>query len=790
MRMRLPQLVIVASISTIAAAIAFAPAASQPGPVEEPIAYIGHGAMFDRHGKELEVTLEFVAKAQSWYRRQLELALPEKDRAALPQLETRLKAGLALDGADKLMADQQVLSWMVARIPRARGLARVPGKLALLERKLRQLTKDRIGPKLDERLKLLDPELKRKPDVVFLATINKGELYNKECADASVPIPPPINQMASASQPFGWTSQGFIPRDQQFIVGSPAEVRTYEDGNGVCVALPRYDETDGDPTTNETSVAKLDGVICLSKVSAKTCFWDNTNDANPLGFDIPAGTVVPIGFAGSGGGLYQAGGAEIEFKLGGVCTDCHAGENPFVVHPEADIGGGLLFGELDWRSPQRYIPIVGGSWPQNLQSHSLATVPTGCKTCHTQTGTGGRLPHLYLSEDPRGPGDTFDSLTWDRDGLDGYCNTVLRQAVGNNAAQSGLFAAPATMPQGSEGSMTSTSASSPLNATTHPLVSFRAFCGQPRSAGPSNRGDPHLITTDGTSYDFQAAGEFVALRNSANGFELQTRQTPVTTTFTPGANPYTGLASCVSLNTAIAARLGKRRISYQSPAKGSATGRPLAMELRIDGVLTTLLAVGISLGGGNRIDPLASGDGIRLTGDDGTKVAVTPNFWSSQGYWYLNVEVEDTTAREGTMGTILPSNWLPLAPNGQSFGVAPATLGDRHVLLNQKFADAWRVRPRRSLFDYSLGTSTAAFTDVNWPSPPGGSCTSTTIGIGGAVPQVPPLERKVKAAIAERLCQRLRDPKAREECSFDVQVMGDNRVLTGYSRSLLERGAL
>jgi hypothetical protein len=779
------RLALLVSAAGLATALAISPLSSQPIPSREPIAYIGHGAFFDREGKEIAPTPEFIALAQAWYRQALAPRLTVEDQRALPVLEKRLMMGVKEKSIDALAVQQQVLNWMIPRLPMDKALVRVPGKLRLLDRRLTQLVGERLDPALLERFKALD--FKPKPGgVVFLATNKKGQPYLDECDAAGVPIPPPINRMFNPATPAvkGWTSQGFIPRSQQFIVGTPAEVRTFVDSSGVCVALPRYYDTDGNPATDETATAQLDGVICLSKINGNTCFWDNSNSANPGGFDIPAGTIVPIGVPTVAGGLYQAGGAELEFAGGGVCTDCHSGENPYIVHPEADLGGGLLFGDLDWKSPQRYTPFVGPSWPQNLQSHSFATVPAECKSCHTQAGAG-RLPHLYLSEDPQqSPGDTI----FDRDGLTGYCNTVLRQAVGNNAAQAGIFAAPATMPQFNEGTMTSTVGADPRNAASYPLVIFRAFCGQPRSAGPSDRGDPHLVTTDGTSYDFQAAGEFTALKNSDTGFELQTRQTPVTTTFTPDPNPYTGLASCVSLNTAVAARMGKRRVTYQSPFGATAlAGAPPRMQLRIDGVATALPAAGIDFGGGDRIDPLASGDGIRLSGADGTRVAVTPNFWSNQGYWYLDVEVGNTPAREGTMGTILPGNWLPLAPNGASFGMMPAALGDRHVLLNQKFADAWRVRPRRSLFDYAAGTSSGTFTDRSWPSAPGGTCTGTTAQTGGA----PPVRGgMLKLEAAQRYCRRLTDPRAQRECAFDITVMGEKAVLGGYVRSLQARSAI
>ena len=64
-----------------------------------------------------------------------------------------------------------------------------------------------------------------------------------------------------------------------------------------------------------------------------------------------------------------------------------------------------------------------------------------------------------------------------------------------------------------------------------------------------NDGDPHIRTVNGLYYDFQTGGEFVALRGQ--GMEFQTRQRPV------DSLPW------VSVNTAVAARVGKHRVTWQ-----------------------------------------------------------------------------------------------------------------------------------------------------------------------------------------------------------------------------------
>jgi dienelactone hydrolase len=59
-----------------------------------------------------------------------------------------------------------------------------------------------------------------------------------------------------------------------------------------------------------------------------------------------------------------------------------------------------------------------------------------------------------------------------------------------------------------------------------------------------DNGDPHIKTVNGTSYDFHGAGEYTLLRDGTD-YEIQTRQTPVTTAG-PLPNGHTGLSSCVA----------------------------------------------------------------------------------------------------------------------------------------------------------------------------------------------------------------------------------------------------
>lgn len=285
-------------------------------------------------------------------------------------------------------------------------------------------------------------------------------------------------------------------------------------------------------------------------------------------------------------------------------------------------------------------------------------------------------------------------------------------------------------------------------------------------------GEPHITTVNGVTYALQAAGEFVAL--TGDGLEIQTRQTPITTPNYTFSDPYTELNTCVSINSAVAARVGTRRVTWEPNINGKPD--PSGMQLRVDGDLTTLNDNGIDLGSGGRISSVmkssTGGDSaIEIDFPDGASLVVTSTFWVPFQQWYLNLAVSNTAASKGLSGSILRGSWLPALPDGRLLGNKPDDRHNRFVQLNDTFANAWRVTDTTSLFDYLPGTSTTTFTDKTWPS--------ENVQFPCIVNKQKPL-KSIGLQVAQELCRDIVDPNMKANAIFDVMVTGDSGFASSY----------
>ena len=300
------------------------------------------------------------------------------------------------------------------------------------------------------------------------------------------------------------------------------------------------------------------------------------------------------------------------------------------------------------------------------------------------------------------------------------------------------------------------------------------------SCGPTALlGDPHLTTADGTSYNFQGAGEYVVLRDT-DGAEIQNRMTPVSTAGVLSQSPQDlGLETCVSVNTAVAAMVGRHRVTYEPNINGDPD--PSGLQLRVDGTLEGAGALNQDLGSGGRLTKTAvvnsasgpTGGVLAIDFPDGKTLTVTPEWWSGPNVWYLNVDIDNvglvsqgSSNPSGIAGPIATNSWLPALPNGTAIhNPMPSNLTQRYSDLYSTFGNAWRVTNGDTLFDYKAGTSTSTFTTASWP-PQKGPCTAPS-GLKTAV-----VARPVSLAEAQTACLNVKDETLHSNCVADVQATG------------------
>ena len=354
----------------------------------------GHGSFIAPDGTSAKVDDEFLKRLQQSYLKQSLSVLPKAKQEEFARLQEALAPLSAENPDDAFHANAALLDWAIATFgtdPAGRTLSMNSALRGHYTRQYHNATGN-TAPPMREPSKALT-ELLRELGLgqargLQLATINGGAAYTAQCDRAGVPIPPTWDGFLPNSP---WRSLGILTNDQEFISQSfEAEVFINVQPRGVCVALPR----------SSIFGIQLLGIICQSKATGKVCFWDNQVKDPVSGF----GRSRAIQKWERKGIDQFLGGADLFGGEGSVCTGCHAGHNPFIVHPTSPLG--LI---PDRNSPVFYDPIVDGRWPQNLgptrildpgpfdppRTPPRPSTELACTSCHSTTGGAMGFPVLF-----------------------------------------------------------------------------------------------------------------------------------------------------------------------------------------------------------------------------------------------------------------------------------------------------------------------------------------------------------------------------------------------------------
>jgi hypothetical protein len=169
---------------------------------DDPIAYIGHGAMFDKDGKEIQVTQEFIKEVYRFYLEALFKQANEQQRALVEQKQKRLFSGRQFNTQSELYVNSALIEWLIKEI-RPVSSDTLSGKLKLLKQKW---TSPSIETDPSVNIKEFKPfelpgalrDLLLEEGLVesggsgtaLRSTTLGGAAYTQECNKAGVPTPP------------------------------------------------------------------------------------------------------------------------------------------------------------------------------------------------------------------------------------------------------------------------------------------------------------------------------------------------------------------------------------------------------------------------------------------------------------------------------------------------------------------------------------------------------------------------------------------------------------------------
>lgn len=258
-------------------------------------------------------------------------------------------------------------------------------------------------------------------------------LYEAKCKFFGVPVPPPFGDPL-------WKNEGNIPADQSYLTPLTDTVNNHNpistiysytspnpshphDPEGFCLALPIIQDSINHPNSWNAL-----GVICQSistgpnktVSNSHTCFLDNATDSFPV---LAPGQTYALD---SGKFI-----APPDLPANNMCTDCHAGENAFVIHVGTPLESAKNTFNINHPTNNFttrnnwYKPLLDADWPQNPEAKPYPTGNGLCSSCHN-AGFAGRLPNVGegMSYTPTVTGGVSGGFPT-RDTLFKFCDFVL-----------------------------------------------------------------------------------------------------------------------------------------------------------------------------------------------------------------------------------------------------------------------------------------------------------------------------------------------------------------------------
>ena len=336
-----------------------------------------HGMVLDRNQREIPPTIDNVSFV---LRRFTEALASRSSSTANARLVDMLRTAPSpeMDKTDELLRSVAIGRWLL-QDPDLPQKELLEPMLGALEVWATIPTREGIDVQLrnNTRLRgvLAAMNLKLREANVLEETPPTTTPYMEECRAAQVPIPPDWGDER-------WKFQELLNQKDSFVLDadkSTAEVWTFTDPDvpGLCVGLPRR--------SNTTHDIGLFGIICQSDTTGKACFWDNVSRENNERLPSEESEHMKIATIHDGTMITEN------------CTNCHRGENVFVIHPRTAVD---LSGEFDTK-PQVdwYTPIPDQTQRKTWGNPGPMKGLTKCNGCH-------EIPELAadnndLSNNPR-----------------------------------------------------------------------------------------------------------------------------------------------------------------------------------------------------------------------------------------------------------------------------------------------------------------------------------------------------------------------------------------------------